>query len=55
MKTILSFVAVAFFVSNLMGMEDGLYDISDSAHPRLIDDLVSQATIYSQSNDNTKY
>ncbi len=55
MKTILSFVAVAFFVSNLMGMEDGLYDISDAAHPKLIDSRVGKVAVFSQSNDNREY
>ena len=55
MESILPLVAVVFVVTNLMGMEDGLYDISDAAHPRLIDGLVEKALIVSQSNGNTKY
>ena len=46
MKSKLPLLAVVFLVTNLMGMEDGLYDISDSAHPRLIDDLVKTNLVF---------
>ena len=50
-----SFIVAVLIAPKLMGMDDGLYDISDAAHPRLIDSEVEKVTVVSQSNDNTKY
>jgi len=55
MKLIALLVAAVFLVPKLMGMDDGLYDISDSTHPKLIDDQIASVTIWSTSNDNRAY
>lgn len=55
MKSIAFIIAAILIVPKLWSMEDGLYEISDAAHPRLIDDLVGKTSIYSVKNDNTFY
>jgi len=47
--------AVVVAVGHLKAAETGLYDISDTSHPKALRDEIEQVTVRSVSNDNRRY
>lgn len=55
MQHFYSLFTTALFLSTTIAADVGLYDISDSAHPKLLNIDIKEAWITSRSNDNTEY
>jgi hypothetical protein len=54
-KNIYLLLALVVAAPQLMAANIGLYDISDSSHPKPLQDQVKRAVISSTSNDNKRY